>query len=153
MLIPTTYLRSKHTVVYLDSRDREANGQRAHTDQMIRREVAIALCARSGQSARVAAGGPGGDPIIDIVTYRLPVFSPTADLLIAEIVALGGRRELQDRYGAFYWSPPTFKHELGSLHRACDRRDGAAAELSARYGDAVAVTLCPDANSCTMTPA
>lgn len=28
-----------------------------------------------------------------------------------------------------------------------------AAELSARYGDAVAVTVCPDSNSCIATPA
>lgn len=62
----------------------------------------------------MAAGGPGDDPITDIVTYRLPVFSPAADLLIAEIVALGGRREIEERYGAFYWGPPSFKHELDS---------------------------------------
>lgn len=63
----------------------------------------------------MAAGGPGDDPITDIVTYRLPVFSPVADVLIAEIVALGGRREIEQRYGAFYWGPPSFKHELDSL--------------------------------------
>lgn len=63
----------------------------------------------------VPAGGPGDDPITDIITYHLPVFSPEADLLIAEIVALGGERELRDRYGAFYWGPPSFKHELDSL--------------------------------------
>jgi hypothetical protein len=63
----------------------------------------------------VPAGGPGDSPITDIVTYRLPVFSPEVDLLIAEIVALGGEREIRDRYGAFYWSPPSFKHELDSL--------------------------------------
>jgi hypothetical protein len=63
----------------------------------------------------VPPGGPGDDPILDIVVYRLPVFSPEADLLIAEIVALGGEREIRDRYGAFYWTPPSFKHELDSL--------------------------------------
>jgi hypothetical protein len=64
---------------------------------------------------RMAAGGPGDDPIVDIVHYRLPVFSPDVDLLVAEIVALGGEREVRDRYGAFYWGPPSFRHELGSL--------------------------------------
>lgn len=63
----------------------------------------------------MAAGGPGDDPITDIVTYRLPVFSPAVDQLVAEIVALGGRRELDGRYGAFYWGPPSFVHRLDSL--------------------------------------
>lgn len=63
----------------------------------------------------MAAGGPGHDPITDIVRYGVKVFSPEADLLIAEIVALGGEQELRDRYGAFYWGPPSFAHELDSL--------------------------------------
>ncbi len=63
----------------------------------------------------MAATGPGVDPITDIVTYRLPVLSPAADLLIAEIAALGGRQEIEERYGLFYWGPPSFKHLLDSL--------------------------------------
>jgi len=43
------------------------------------------------------------------------VFTPAIDVLIAEIVALGGRQELDDRYGLFYWGPPSFKNELDSL--------------------------------------
>ena len=60
-------------------------------------------------------GKPGDDPVTDIVKYRVRVFSPAIDLLIAEIVALGGRQELSDRYGLFYWQPPQWNHELDSL--------------------------------------
>jgi hypothetical protein len=63
----------------------------------------------------MAAGGPGDDPIVDIVHYRLPVFSPEVDLLVAEIVALGGEREIRDRYGAFYWERPSSFQELHGL--------------------------------------
>lgn len=35
-------------------------------------------------------------------------------MLVAEIVALGGRREIEDRFGFFYWGPPSFDHELDS---------------------------------------
>lgn len=63
-------------------------------------------------AALVVQGGPGDDPITDIVTHGLAVFSPVADLLIAEIVSLGGRGEIDERYGPFYWGPPSFKHEL-----------------------------------------
>lgn len=45
----------------------------------------------------------------------MPVFSSSADVLIVEIVALGGRQEIERRYGAFYWGPPSFAHELDSL--------------------------------------
>jgi hypothetical protein len=66
---------------------------------------------------------PGADPIADIVEHRVAVFTPAVDLLIAEIVALGGRDELQDRYGLFYWGPPSFKHELDSVHPLPDDFD------------------------------
>jgi len=42
-------------------------------------------------------GKPGDDPITDVVKYRLPVFAPSVDILIAEIVALGGEQELRER--------------------------------------------------------
>ncbi len=42
-------------------------------------------------------GKPGDDPITDIVEYRLAVFAPAVDTLIAEIVALGGEQELRER--------------------------------------------------------
>lgn len=50
------------------------------------------------------------------MTHKLPVFSPLANRLIAEIVALGGRAEIEERYGLFYWGPPSFHHQLDSLH-------------------------------------
>lgn len=50
----------------------------------------------------MSTGRPGNDPITDIVEHRLLVFSPVADRLVAEIVALGGRSELESRYGFFY---------------------------------------------------
>lgn len=94
----------------------------------------LASRATAGQSARVAANGPGDDPIIDIVMYRLPVFSPAVDVLIAEIVALGGRREIEERYGAFYWGSPSFKHELDSLRPMRPMRPTVEDELLAIRG-------------------
>ena len=75
----------------------------------------MSTCLATRHCALVANGKPGDCPITDIVAYRLPVFSPSIDLLIAEIVALGGRQELEERYCLFYWAPPSFKHELDSL--------------------------------------
>jgi hypothetical protein len=40
-------------------------------------------------------GKPGDDPILDITHYKRPVFSPTIDGLIVQIVDLGGRLELE----------------------------------------------------------
>jgi hypothetical protein len=37
-------------------------------------------------------GKKGDDPILDIVYWKVPVFSAEIDSLIAEIVQLGGRR-------------------------------------------------------------
>ena len=65
-----------------------------------------------GQSVRVAPAGD--DPIDDIVVYGRLVLSPEADALVADIVALGGRRVLDDRYGLFYWRSPYFIHALDS---------------------------------------
>jgi hypothetical protein len=59
-------------------------------------------------------GKRGDHPITDIVNYRVAVFGPAIDLLIAEIIALGGRQELEDRYGPSYWPPPSFEDERGS---------------------------------------
>jgi hypothetical protein len=53
----------------------------------------------------MAAGGPGDDPITDIVTYQLPVFGPAADRLVAEIHALGGTDEIMSMCRAEYWPP------------------------------------------------
>jgi hypothetical protein len=36
------------------------------------------------------AGGPGDEPIVDILRWRRPVYSPAVDSLIAELVELWG---------------------------------------------------------------
>jgi hypothetical protein len=43
----------------------------------------------------MANGKPGDNAITDIIRYKLPVYSPTIDSLITEIVDLGGRPELE----------------------------------------------------------
>jgi hypothetical protein len=53
----------------------------------------------------MAAGGPGDDPITDIVTYRLSVFGSAADRLVAEIHVLGGTEEITSMCRAEYWPP------------------------------------------------
>lgn len=40
-------------------------------------------------------GRPGDHPVTDIVHHRLPVFTPEADELIRQIVAMGGQAELE----------------------------------------------------------
>ena len=64
----------------------------------------VAVSLQNGQSGWVPAGGPHDDPITDIVTYHLPVFG-ASDVVIAEIVTLGGRRALYDTYKMFDWTP------------------------------------------------
>jgi hypothetical protein len=41
------------------------------------------------------AGGPGDEPLIDILRWRRPVYSQAADTLIAELVELGGAQSAQ----------------------------------------------------------
>ena len=50
-------------------------------------------------------GKKGDDAILDIVNYHASVFSPEVDLLIAEIVALGGKAEIQDEFGRLLNEP------------------------------------------------
>lgn len=49
-------------------------------------------------------GKLGDDPLNDILLYKRPTFSPEIDTLIVEIVALGGRRELETQFTLF--APP-----------------------------------------------
>jgi hypothetical protein len=42
------------------------------------------------------AGGPGDEPLPDILRWRRPVYSQAADTLIAELVELGGVQSAQD---------------------------------------------------------
>jgi hypothetical protein len=43
-------------------------------------------------------GKKGDDPILDIVRWKALVFSPEIDSLIAEIVQLDGRAEIEKRF-------------------------------------------------------
>jgi hypothetical protein len=42
------------------------------------------------------AGGPGDEPLIDILRWRRPVYSQAVDTLIAELVELGGVQSVED---------------------------------------------------------
>ena len=73
----------------------------------------------------MANGKVGDDPILDIVRRNLRVFTPSVDLLIAEIAALGGTDELRERFGFALYYPPesapaTFKSDLREIR---DRRE------------------------------
>lgn len=62
-------------------------------------------------------GKKGDDPILDITHWKISRFSPTADALIAEIVELGGRDELERTFKLS--APPPirqFEAELQQLH-------------------------------------
>jgi len=64
-------------------------------------------------------GKKGDDPIIDIVKWKTPVFSPTADALIAEIVQLGAQRELESAFNLF--APPALPEFEMKLKEMRDR--------------------------------
>jgi hypothetical protein len=42
------------------------------------------------------AGGPGDEPLLDILRWRRPVYSQAVDTLIAELVELGGVQSAED---------------------------------------------------------
>jgi hypothetical protein len=52
----------------------------------------------------VANGRKGDHPLRDILVWKIPVFSPAVDALIAEIVQLGGRADLERPFDLF--QPP-----------------------------------------------
>lgn len=61
-------------------------------------------------------GKKGDHPITDIVKWKIPVFSPTADALIAEIVQLGARPELESSFNLFMPPPlPAFEAKLKEM--------------------------------------
>jgi hypothetical protein len=64
-------------------------------------------------------GKPGDHPITDITKYKLPRFSPTADALIAEIVQLGAREELEKAFNLF--APPPLASFESGLRQLRDR--------------------------------
>jgi hypothetical protein len=64
-------------------------------------------------------GKKGDHPLTDIVKWKIPVFSPSADALIAEIVQLGAREELESGFNLF--SPPPPPAFEGKLKEIRDR--------------------------------
>ncbi len=71
----------------------------------------------------MANGKHGDHPLTDILVHKIPVFSPTIDALITEIAALGGEKDLRDRFNLF--SPPpsdTFTTELQMLRDSLKRQ-------------------------------
>ena len=74
----------------------------------------------------VANGNKGDDPILDITVYKIPRFSPKADALVAEIVHLGARDELECSFNLL--APPpiaTFEAQLKVMRNRIfgDRKD------------------------------
>jgi hypothetical protein len=64
----------------------------------------------------MANGTKGDDPIVDIVYFKIPRFSPTADALIAEIVQLGAQGELGSTLNLFTPPPiPSLENQLREL--------------------------------------
>jgi hypothetical protein len=64
-------------------------------------------------------GEKGDDPILDIIHWKVSRFSPTADALIAEIVQMGGRSELEQAFNLF--GPPPIGQFEGDLRQLRDR--------------------------------
>jgi hypothetical protein len=67
----------------------------------------------------MANGKPGDDPILDIVRWKSPRFSPRADELVAEIVQLGGQKELEQTFNLFV--PPPLADFEKALQELRDR--------------------------------
>jgi hypothetical protein len=67
----------------------------------------------------MANGRKGDHPITDIVHWKIPVFSPTADALIAEIIRLGGQKELEGAFNLF--QPPALAQFEPGLQQLRDR--------------------------------
>ena len=64
-------------------------------------------------------GKKGDHPLTDIVDWKTGRFSPTADALVAEIVQLGGRTELEREFDLF--APPPLEQFESALRKIRDR--------------------------------
>ena len=73
-------------------------------------------------------GKPGDSPITDITVHKLQVYSPDADALVAEIVQLGGRGEIEPRLQSEYHptARPDIRIVTEYLVEVRDRRRGDA---------------------------
>ena len=67
----------------------------------------------------IANGKKGDDPVLDIVHWKIPRFSPVADSLIAEIIQLGGRAELERAFNLF--RPPPLEEFEAALQQLRER--------------------------------
>jgi hypothetical protein len=50
-------------------------------------------------------GKPGDHPLTDILVHGLTVYGPRADLLIKEVLDLGGEREMEDHFDLLHLDP------------------------------------------------
>jgi hypothetical protein len=64
-------------------------------------------------------GKPGDHPLTDILVHKRRSFSRETDSLIAEIVRLGGRKELESKFNFF--SPPPIPEFEKSLREMRER--------------------------------
>jgi hypothetical protein len=64
-------------------------------------------------------GKPYDHPITDILFYKLTAFSPAVDVLIAEIIKLGGQAEVEARFNLF--QPPPLERFESDLRVMRDR--------------------------------
>jgi len=64
-------------------------------------------------------GKKGDHPLTDIMYWKISRFSPKADGLIAEIVQLGGRTELEKTFNLF--APPSILEFEKALQEIRDR--------------------------------
>jgi hypothetical protein len=67
----------------------------------------------------MANGRKGDDPFMDILYHKIQRFSPTADALIAEIVQLGGKKELEKTFNLY--KPPPISEFEESLRQIRER--------------------------------
>jgi len=90
------------------------------------------------ESVSTMNGKPGDHPITDIVKWKVPRFSPTADALIAEIVQLGAERELESAFNLF--APPGWFDFEAKLKEMRDRIHADRKQKTERMGNLVKVT-------------
>jgi hypothetical protein len=75
----------------------------------------------------VANGKKGDHPLIDIIHWKIPRFSPKADGLNSEIVHLGGTAELERAFDLFAPPPiPEFEASLQAIRDPCTARPKSA---------------------------
>ena len=74
----------------------------------------------------MANGRSSDDLLTDITLYKIPTFSSNADRLIAEIVWLGGKSELERQFDLF--APPPLHIFEATLQVLRDRLDREAKE-------------------------